>query len=129
MKINERKLNDVTVLDLDGRLVLGADRQFGHFVDAHIAAGGRKLIVNLAKVGYVDSSGLGELIAGYMAMQKVDGQIKLLHLKDRLSNLLITTKLITVFETFDSESAAVSSFTPDQKKDPGLTPIALSAQP
>ena len=115
MNINERKLNDVTVLDIDGRFALGADRQFGDLVDAHIEAGDRKLIVNLAKVGYMDSSGLGELIAGYLAMQQVDGRIKLLHLKGRLSNLLITTKLITVFETFESESDAISSFTADRK--------------
>jgi len=120
MNINERKLDDVTVLDIDGRFVLGADRQFGHLVDDHIEAGGRKLIVNLEKVGYMDSSGLGELIAGHLAMEQVNGRIKLLHLNGRLSNLLITTKLITVFETFDSESAAISSFTPDQKTKLGI---------
>jgi anti-anti-sigma factor len=67
MNISERKMNDVTVLDLDGRFALGSDRQFGHFVEANIQAGGRKLIVNLAKVVYMDSSGLGELVAGYRA--------------------------------------------------------------
>ena len=113
MQIEERQLNDVTVLDLDGRFVLGADRQFGHLVDANIEAGGRKLIVNLAKVKYMDSSGLGELIAGHRAMQRANGQIKLLHLNDRLIDLMISTKLISVFEMFDSESEAIASFTPD----------------
>jgi len=113
MNISERKLNDVTVLDLDGKFVLGSDRQFGHLVEANIQAGGRKLIVNLAKVVYMDSSGLGELIAGYRAMQQANGHLKLLHLNDRLIGLLITTKLISVFEMFDSESSAISSFTPD----------------
>jgi anti-sigma B factor antagonist len=110
MNIQERKLNDVAVFDLDGNFVLGSDSQFKHHVADNIKAGGRKLIVNLARVSYIDSSGLGELVAGYIAMRQVSGQIKLLHLNDRLSSLLVTTKLITVFETYDSESAAISSF-------------------
>lgn len=113
MNINERKLKDVLVLDLDGKFVLGADRQFGHHIKAHIESGGRKLIINLAKVSFMDSSGLGELVAGYRAMQRANGHIKLLHLNHRLVDLLITTKLITVFETFDTESAAISSFPAD----------------
>ena len=110
MNIQERRLNDVAVLDLDGSFTLGGQRLFKQHVDANIEAGGRKLIINLAKVNYMDSSGLGELISCFIAMQRVNGHIKLIHLNDRLSNLLITTKLITVFETFDSEPAAVSSF-------------------
>jgi anti-sigma B factor antagonist len=110
MNINERRLNDVTVMDLDGTFVLGGESQFKKFVAANIEAGGRKLVINLAKVGYMDSSGLGELVAGYIAMQRVNGHIKLLHLSDRVNNLLVITKLLTIFETFDSESAAISSF-------------------
>src|SRR6185503_10493220 len=110
MNINERKLNDVTVLDLEGSFILGENSQFKQRVAADIEGGGRRLIVNLAKVGYMDSSGLGELISGYIAMQRVSGHIKLLHLNDRLNNLLVVTKLITVFDTFESESAAISSF-------------------
>jgi anti-sigma B factor antagonist len=113
MHIEERQMNDVTVLDLDGKFVLGADRQFGQLVDANIEAGGRKLIVNLAKVKYMDSSGLGELIAGHRAMQQANGHIKLIHLNERLIDLMVNTKLISVFEMFDSESAAIASFTPD----------------
>ena len=113
MHIEERQLNDVTILDLDGRFVLGADRQFGLLVDANIEAGGRKLIVNLAKVKYMDSSGLGELIAGHRAMQRANGHIKLINLNERLIDLMINTKLISVFEMFDSESEAIASFSPD----------------
>ena len=114
MNISERKVNDVTLLDMDGRFVLGDRGQFKQLVDANIKAGGRKLIVNLAKLGYMDSSGLGELISAFVAMHRVNGHIKLLHLHDRLNELLITTKLITIFETFDSESAAISSFSAAQ---------------
>ena len=110
LNIQERKLNDVTVLDLDGKFVLGGDGKFRQSVASSIEGGGRKLIVNLSKVNYMDSSGLGELISGHLAMQQVSGQLKLLHLNERLHDLLIITKLITVFETFDSEAAAISSF-------------------
>jgi anti-sigma B factor antagonist len=110
MNIRERKLNDVAVLELDGKFVLGAERQFKRRVDAHIKSGGRKLIVNLARLDYMDSSGLGELISSYRSMQLVSGKIKLVQLNERLNSLLVTTKLITVFETFDSEAAAVASF-------------------
>jgi anti-sigma B factor antagonist len=111
MIINERRLNDITVMDLDGKFVLGGEAEFKKYVSAKIKAGDRKLIVNLARVNYMDSSGLGELVAGYIAMQRVSGHIKLLHINNRVNNLLVVTKLLTVFETFDSESAAISSFT------------------
>ena len=112
MNIIERTLNDVTVLDLDGNLALDENAQFRKHVTAAIDAGARKLIVNLARVKYMDSSGLGELISCYTALQRVSGRVKLLHLSNRLQHLLVITKLTTVFETFDSEPAAVSSFIP-----------------
>jgi anti-sigma B factor antagonist len=115
MNIQERKLNDITVLDLDGTFALGAHADFKHQVESAITNGSRKLLINLAKVNYMDSSGLGELISGYAQMQRVSGKMKLLHLNQRLIQLLIITKLITVFETFDSESAAISSFTAEAK--------------
>src|SRR5205085_6502650 len=107
MKIQERRLNDITVLDLDGTFALGGHADFKHQVEIIITGGNRKLLVNLAKVSYMDSSGLGELISGYTQMQRVSGQMKLLNLSNRLNQLLVITKLITVFETFDSESAAI----------------------
>ena len=110
MTISERKLNDITVLDVEGKFILGGDGQFKRLVTTNIDGGSRKLIVNLEKVSYMDSSGLGELISGYSQMQRVNGQMKLLNLSKRLNQLLVMTKLITVFETFDSESAAISSF-------------------
>lgn len=111
MTIEERKVNDITVLDIEGNFVLGGDGDFKKHVETAITGGSRRLLINLAKVSYMDSSGLGELISGYTKMQRVDGQMKLLNLSKRLNQLLVITKLITVFETFDSESEAVSSFT------------------
>jgi anti-sigma B factor antagonist len=112
MNIIERTLNDVTVLELKGNLALEGNKQFRQHVAATIDAGARKLILNLAGVPYMDSSGLGELISCYTSMQKLSGSVKLLHLNDRLHNLLVITKLSALLETFDSEAAAISSFAP-----------------
>lgn len=111
MNISERTLNDVTVLDLKGNLAREENAQFKKHVAVIIDDGARKLLINLAGVDYMDSSGLGELILCYTTMQKVNGRVKLLHPNHRLKNLLVITKLITVLETFDAEPAALSSFT------------------
>jgi anti-sigma B factor antagonist len=116
MNIIERKLNDVTVLDLEGSLALEDNAQFRKRFTAIIDAGARKLIVNMARVKHMDSSGMGELISCYTTLQRVSGRIKLLHLSDRLKYLLVITKLTSVFETFDSEPAAVASFARDLKE-------------
>ena len=116
MNIIERTLNDVIVLDLEGNLALESNAQFRKHVADIIDAGTRKLIVNMARVKYMDSSGLGELISCYTTLQRVSGRIKLLHLSDRLQYLLAITKLTSVFETFDSEPAAVASFARDLKE-------------
>ena len=116
MNIIERKLNDVTVLDLEGGLALEGNKQFRQRVTAIIDAGARKVIVNMARVKYMDGSGLGELISCYTTLQRMSGRIKLLHLSDRLQHLLVITKLTGVFETFDSEPAAVASFARDLKE-------------
>ena len=112
MNIIERTINDVTVLDLEGNLALDDNARFGKYISGAIDSGTRKLVVNLAKVKYMDSSGLGELISCYTALKRVDGRVKLLHLNNRLQYLLAITKLNSVFEIFDAEPAAISSFAP-----------------
>ena len=111
MKIQERKLNDITVLDLDGAFALGGNADFKYYIEDTITSGSRRLLINLSKVSYMDSSGLGELVSAYTQMQKASGQMKLLNLSKRLNHLLVITKLITVFEIFVSESEAIASFT------------------
>ncbi len=111
MKIIERTLNDITVLELDGELALDHNAQFRKKAHAALDAGTRKLIVNLAKVDYMDSSGLGELISCYTTLKKLGGRLTLLQLNHRLQHLLTITKLHTVFELYDTEAAAVASFT------------------
>jgi anti-sigma B factor antagonist len=110
MNITERTLAGVTILDLDGKLVMGVDKQVKQRVAAAVEAGGRKLILNLAGVPYIDSSGLGEVVACYANTRRLGGEVKLLHLNSHVQNLLVITKLITIFETFSSEPEAVASF-------------------
>jgi anti-sigma B factor antagonist len=110
MNIVERMTNDITVLELSGNFTREGNTEFKKHVTTTIDAGARKLILNLERVPYMDSSGLGELVSCYTALQSVKGHLKLLHLTPRLQALLTITKLNTVFEAFDSEAAAVSSF-------------------
>jgi anti-sigma B factor antagonist len=112
MNIIERTINDVTVLDIEGNLALNENARFRMPGAGAIDAGVHKLIVNLARVKYMDSRGLGELISCYTALRRVNGHVKLLHLNNRLQYLLAITNLDSVFETLDSEPAAVSSFAP-----------------
>jgi anti-sigma B factor antagonist len=110
MNIIERTLNNVTVMDLEGNLALEDNALFRKHVNAIIEAGSHKLIVNMVRVPYMDGGGLGELISCHTTLQRMSGRIKLLHLSDRLEHLLVITRLTGVFETFDSEPAAVASF-------------------
>ncbi len=111
MKITERSVGGVTVLDLEGKIVLGeGDDVLRDKVREVIAAGRRKVLLNLAAVPYVDSAGLGELVRCHTRMVRTDGNIKLLHLTSRMRDLLQITKLVTVFETFESEDSAIASF-------------------
>jgi anti-sigma B factor antagonist len=111
MQITERSNNGVTVLDLNGKILLGeGDDVVRDKVRGVIAAGGRKLLLNLADVPYVDSAGLGELVRCHTRMVRAGGAIKLLNLTARMQDLLQITKLVTVFETFESEDSAVGSF-------------------
>jgi len=111
MKIAERTQNGVTILDLDGKIVLGeGDDVLRNHMRKLIASGSRQVLLNLAKVPYVDSAGLGELVRCHTRMVTVGGAIKLLNLTRRMEDLLQITKLVTVFETHDSEAEALASF-------------------
>jgi anti-sigma B factor antagonist len=111
MKITERKSGDVTILDVEGKILLGeGDVQLRHKVVELIERKESKLILNLANVPYMDSGGLGEIVRSYTTATREGGTLKLLYATKRISDLLTITKLITVFEIFDDEAAAVSSF-------------------
>jgi anti-sigma B factor antagonist len=111
MQIEERTVGDVTVLDLKGRITLGdGDEILKDKVNSLVNQGRRKIVLNLADVPYVDSAGLGEIVRTYTTVSRQGGSLKLLSLTKKITDLLSITKLLTVFETFDSEAEAVRSF-------------------
>jgi anti-sigma B factor antagonist len=111
MNITERQVGDVTVLDLEGKILLGeGDVQLKKHVTDLIARGVRRVLLNCAEVPYMDSSGLGEVVRCYTAVKRAGGELKLVNLTKRLVDLFTITKLITVFETFESEEVAMKSF-------------------
>jgi anti-sigma B factor antagonist len=111
MTITERTINGVTVLDVDGQITLGpgADR-LGDKVRSLLQQGSKQLIVNLSRVNYVDSAGLGELVQAHTTVARQGGALKLVGVAKRLKDLLVITKLATVFDSYDTEAAAISSF-------------------
>ena len=111
MSVSERAVGAVTVLQVEGKLVLGASAdELRDKVLSCLQQGHQQFVVDLAKVPYMDSSGLGELVQAYASVTKRGGALKLVHLTSKLRDLLVITKLATVFDCFDSEEAALGSF-------------------
>ena len=111
MKITTRTVDSVTVVDLQGRLTLGEDtEQFRTQIRELIQSGTKKVLLNMGNVGYIDSSGVGELVRAYASLTNQGGQLKLLNLTKRLHDLLTVTKLLTVFEAHENEPRAIKSF-------------------
>ena len=111
LKIGTRRSGSVVIVDLEGQIRIGETN-----IDLHktiqdlVAAGERKVLINLAAVTHIDSSGLGELVGGHATLEKNDGEMKLLNLTERVSELMMITKLLTVFDVFENEAEAVASF-------------------
>ena len=111
MNIAERSVSDVTVLDLQGKMTLGeGDELLKDKINSLLANGKKKLVLNLEGVPYIDSAGLGEIVRTYTTVSRQGGSLKLLNLTKRIEDLLAITKLLTVFETYDTEQEAVKSF-------------------
>ena len=111
MTIEERPTDGVMILDLKGKLTIGEDVELvKDKINSLIQQGEKKLLLNLAEVPYVDSAGLGEIVRTYTTVNRQGGSLKLLHLTKRIEDLLAITKQLTVFDTFDSEQDAISSF-------------------
>ncbi len=116
MQIEERAVGDVVVLDLKGKMTLGeGDELLKDKVNSLVNQGHKKIVLNLADVPYIDSAGLGEVVRTYTTVSRQGGSLKLLNLTKRITDLLSITKLLTVFETFDSENEAVRSFSASAK--------------
>ena len=111
VKLNARQVGDVTVLDAAGRITLGeGSSAFRDKIKELTVAGNKKILINMADVSYIDSSGIGELVSGFTTVTNSGGSLKLLNLGKRIQDLLQITKLYTVFETFEDEAAAIRSF-------------------
>ena len=111
MKIEEREVGEVIILDLTGKLTIGeGDELLKDKINSLIQQGRRKLLLNLEGVPYIDSAGLGEIVRTYTTVSRQGGKLKLVHLTKRIQDLLAITKLLTVFDTYDSEQEAVQSF-------------------
>ena len=111
LRIAHRKVDGVTIVELNGRLVLGTESASLREAMKRMASqGDTKILVNLAGVNYIDSSGLGTLVAGYTTLVSSHGEMKLLYLTDRVHELMQITKLLTVFDVFTDEAAALRSF-------------------
>jgi anti-sigma B factor antagonist len=111
LDLKERQAGDVTILDLTGDVRMGEGSIALRDTIKKLGDEGKnKVLLNLAGVKYVDSSGIGELIANYTTIKRQGGQLKLLKLTDRVQNLLVITKLLTVFDAYDDEAEALKSF-------------------
>ena len=111
MKIVERQVGDVVILDLHGKILIGeGDDALREAVNKLADSGKSKILLNLADVPYVDSAGLGEIVRTYTTVSRKNPKLKLLNLTKKIQDLLSITKLLTVFETYESEDEAVRSF-------------------
>jgi anti-sigma B factor antagonist len=111
LNISTRQSGGVTIVDLSGKIALGeSNRALHESIKGLIEAGNKNILLNLAKVTVIDSSGLGELVAGYASAERNGGAMKLANLSDRFIELITITKLYTVFDIYDNEADAIASF-------------------
>lgn len=110
-KWKTRRVGDVTVVDAEGRITMGdGSSTLRETIRDLAAAGNKNVVLNLAEISYVDSSGIGELVAGLGPLSKEGGALKLLNPSKRVRDLLEMTRVLTLFQVFDNEDAAVRSF-------------------
>lgn len=111
MKVTTRQVDGITVLDLSGRITLGEGSvQLRDAVRDLLAKGSKLILLNLADVNYIDSSGIGELVSAYTTVRNQGGELKLLNLTKKVHDLLQITKLYTVFDVKDDEASAIASY-------------------
>jgi len=110
MQIEERVVDDVTILDLKGKMTLGeGDELLKDKIASMVSQGKKKILLNLESVPYIDSAGLGEIVRTYTSISRQGGRLKLLNVSKRIQDLLVITKLITIFDSYDGEAEAVKS--------------------
>ncbi|MGD0125207.1 Anti-sigma factor antagonist [Acidobacteriia bacterium SbA2] len=111
MKATIRQVDSVIVIDISGRITLGEGcAQLRELIRDQLGKGNKQILLNLADVTYIDSSGIGELVSAYTAVSNQGGQLKLLNLTKKVHDLLQITKLYTVFDIHDDEAKGIASF-------------------
>lgn len=111
MQISERVVGDITILDLKGRFVEERGDDFRDTMNRLVKGGARKVLLNFDEITYIDSAGLGMLVSKYISMNKRDGHLKLCKLHQRSFRVLDITRLLSIIESFESETEAIASFT------------------
>ena len=112
MNVNIREKDGVVILDIQGKIIGSDSLELKRIIDEQIASKGEgevKILLNLAKVPMMDSSGLGVLVAAYTSVQRKKGRIALINLGKSINNLIVMAKLITIFERYDSEEEAIAA--------------------
>ena len=115
LEISSREKEGVKILDLSGKLAVGGASDLRERVNTETAAGHLQQLLNLKDVEYIDSTGLGTMVICHMALQKAGGTLKLANLNRRNLELVLLTKLSTVFQIFNDEQEAINSFFPDRE--------------
>lgn len=111
LEVTERQAGDVTILDMNGSVRMGEGAiALRNSIRGLVEGGKKRILLNLGGVKNIDSSGIGELIANYTTVSRDGGQLKLLNLTEKIQNLLVITKLLTVFDSYDDEAEALNSF-------------------
>ncbi len=111
LNISERQVNNITIFDMSGDIIFGQGNVvLRSAIRRLLGEGKKKILLNFSGVGFVDSSGIGELVSGFTAVNREGGQLKLLNLTQRIQHLLVITKLLTVFDTFENERDALGSY-------------------
>ena len=111
IKASTRQLEDITIVDLSGQIKLGDGTQvLRDIVKDLLSKGEKKILLNLADVSYIDSSGVGELVGAFTSVRNQGGEMKLLLLTKKVKDVLAITKLLTVFDVKDDEAAAIAAF-------------------
>ena len=110
LHIADRVVSDVTILDMQGRLVLDETEYFRRRIEDLIRENRLHIVLNLKGVTYIDSAGVGMMVGKFLSVRRLGGDIKLLHLSPRSYRVMTITKLLTVFDAFDSEEQAIAAF-------------------
>ncbi|HYX23985.1 MAG TPA: STAS domain-containing protein [Thermoanaerobaculia bacterium] len=111
MDVSKRQAGDVTILDLKGKITIGSgDVQLRNAVQEVMNSGATKVLINMAGVSTIDSSGIGELVSAYTTATNRGAKLKLANLPAKVTDILTITQLITVFDVYDSEDAGIKSF-------------------